>query len=294
MTPQFLQNERIAELLVERAIDGLDTESETELSRLSRQYPDYDDDAIDRVASAIAVSNLDTEVVPDRLRERLETDAERWLREHRPQAAEVVQLEGRRTRTAGRPWMQWLAAASIMVAAVGWYQASMVMLERDALKAELAETEASLENQRQLLVQLRTPSPPDFSARRARLAGSAGARVLSWSHTEDPAALAAAGDLVWDDQLQEGYMRFQGLAANDPDVFQYQLWIFDATRDERHPVDGGVFDVPPGSDEVIVPIRAKLPVGEPVLFAITVERPGGVVVSARERIALIAEPNQEI
>ena len=32
----------------------------------------------------------------------------------------------------------------------------------------------------------------------------------------------------------------------------------------------------------------------PVLFAITVERPGGVVVSSRERIALVAKPNQEI
>jgi hypothetical protein len=33
-----------------------------------------------------------------------------------------------------------------------------------------------------------------------------------------------------------------------------------------------------------------LPVGEAVLFAITVERPGGVVVSSRERIALVAQP----
>lgn len=89
-------------------------------------------------------------------------------------------------------------------------------------------------------------------------------------------------------------MRFKGLVANDPQVFQYQLWIFDAQRDERHPVDGGVFDVPPGADEVIVPIHAKLPVGQPVLFAITVEKPGGVVVSDRERIALVAKPNQEI
>ena len=43
-----------------------------------------------------------------------------------------------------------------------------------------------------------------------------------------------------------------------------------------------------------MPIRAKLPVGEPVLFAITVEKPGGVVVSKRDRIALVAKPNQEI
>ena len=55
-------------------------------------------------------------------------------------------------------------------------------------------------------------------------------------------------------------------------------------------MDGGVFDVPPGADEVIVPIRARLPVGEAVLFAITVEPPGGVVVSTRERIALVAQP----
>jgi hypothetical protein len=43
-----------------------------------------------------------------------------------------------------------------------------------------------------------------------------------------------------------------------------------------------------------VPIRARLPVGKPVLFVITVERPGGVVVSSRERIALVAKPNQGI
>jgi hypothetical protein len=31
-------------------------------------------------------------------------------------------------------------------------------------------------------------------------------------------------------------------------------------------------------------------VAEPALFAVTVERPGGVVVSSRERIALLAKP----
>ena len=85
-------------------------------------------------------------------------------------------------------------------------------------------------------------------------------------------------------------MRFTGLAANDPDQLQYQLWIFDAGRDDRYPVDGGVFDVPVGADEVVVPIRASLPVGEVALFAVTVEKPGGVVVSSRERIAVLAQP----
>lgn len=297
MNPAFLRDERLVDLLVERTIDGLDTGSEKELSRLAARYPDYDDDAIDRVAAAVSISSVQPDGLPEGLKIRLEAEAERWARaeDGKPKVpAKVVQLQSRRPRATGRPWMQWLAAASVLVAAVGWYQASMVTMERDQLQLRLAGAETALENERQLLARLRNPPPPDFRARRAQLAGSQRARVISWNHTEDPAALAATGDLVWDGQLQEGYMRFKGLVANDPQVFQYQLWIFDAQRDERHPVDGGVFDVPPGADEVIVPIHAKLPVGQPVLFAITVEKPGGVVVSDRERIALVAKPNQEI
>ena len=41
-------------------------------------------------------------------------------------------------------------------------------------------------------------------------------------------------------------------------------------------------------DEVIVPIRASLPVGAPLAFAVTIERPGGVVVSDRSRVVVIA------
>ena len=52
-------------------------------------------------------------------------------------------------------------------------------------------------------------------------------------------------------------------------------------------VDGGVFDVP-STGEVIVPITAKLRVGGATLFAVTVERPGGVVVSRREHIVVTA------
>jgi hypothetical protein len=111
---------------------------------------------------------------------------------------------------------------------------------------------------------------------------------LDWTATEDPAAAGATGDVVWSTADQAGVMRFAGLEPNDPSVFQYQLWIFDATRDERFPVDGGVFDVPAGGGDVLVPIRAKIDVREPTLFAITVEPPGGVVVSERERIVLVA------
>ena len=73
-------------------------------------------------------------------------------------------------------------------------------------------------------------------------------------------------------------MRLAGLVANDPGTAQYQLWIVDPERDQR-PVDGGVFDVPSGGGEVIIPIDPKLRIKSPAAFAITLEKPGGVVVS---------------
>lgn len=132
-----------------------------------------------------------------------------------------------------------------------------------------------------------TPSPAQ--ARKALLESANDVKTLAWTATPDVAAKGAAGDVVWSPSKQEGYMRFTGLATNDPKVLQYQLWIFDKDRDDKYPVDGGVFDVGPDG-EVVVKISPKLYVHEPVLFAVTVEAPGGVVVSKRERIVVTAAP----
>jgi anti-sigma-K factor RskA len=110
---------------------------------------------------------------------------------------------------------------------------------------------------------------------------------LTWQKPTDTETDSSLGDIVWSSQAQEGYMRFRGLGVNNPTVEQYQLWIFDPDRDEK-PIDGGVFNVDKEGD-VLVPIRAKLPVGKPTLFAITVEKPGGVVVSDRSRLPLLAK-----
>tara|TARA_Y100001968_G_C19194880_1_gene637002 strand:- start:198 stop:854 length:657 start_codon:yes stop_codon:yes gene_type:complete len=96
------------------------------------------------------------------------------------------------------------------------------------------------------------------------------------------------GDLVWNDERQEGYMSFASLPVNDPTKNQYQLWIVDPKRDEL-PVDGGVFDVTAGSGPVIIPIRNALPVSQPTMFVITLEQPGGVVKSKQEVVVAIAK-----
>ncbi len=140
-----------------------------------------------------------------------------------------------------------------------------------------------------LVLVLKSGGPQSPSGPSIDEVGRAGdAQVASWNATKDPGGAGVTGDVVWSCELQSGYMRFRGLAKNDPGEGQYQLWIFDADRPAEYPVDGGVFDSTGG--EVQVPIDAKIAVAEPTLFAITYERPGGVVVSTRERLLLTASP----
>jgi hypothetical protein len=121
------------------------------------------------------------------------------------------------------------------------------------------------------------------------LASHPGTMRVRWTGTEDDHVIGpVGGEVCFDASTNDGILVIEGLAANDPTREQYQLWIFDATRDERFPVDGGVFDMPKDG-RAIIPVVARLPVSKPVLFAVTVEKPGGVVVSDR-RIALVAKP----
>jgi hypothetical protein len=133
---------------------------------------------------------------------------------------------------------------------------------------------------------LAKPAPSVAEQRDALLASSDTIKV-TLSATKDPAAAGVTGDVVWDAATQRGFMHFSGLAANDPAVHQYQLWIFDGARDQRYPVDGGVFDVPANAKEVVIPIRAALMVLKPAAFAVTVEKPGGAVVSSREHVVVL-------
>lgn len=90
------------------------------------------------------------------------------------------------------------------------------------------------------------------------------------------------GDVVWDTATQRGVLSVTGLPPNDPARKQYQLWIVDAGRTHKEPVDGGVFDVGPDG-RAVVAIKPALAIRNPVLFAVTEEPPGGVVVSERGR-----------
>jgi len=97
-----------------------------------------------------------------------------------------------------------------------------------------------------------------------------------------------SGTVVWSDELQEGYMSLTNLPTNDPSLKQYQLWIVDPERDEK-PVDGGVFGFFAGDGTAVIPIRNPLVVTNPQAFVITLEQPGGVVVSKQEIVVALAK-----
>lgn len=137
------------------------------------------------------------------------------------------------------------------------------------------------------------PPAPAWQAR-VDLLNQAETQTVAWSTTEDKDAKGVSGDIVWNSKEQRGFMRFKGLAANDPRVQQYQLWIFDKGRQDEFPVDGGVFDISkatqdPTTGDLVVPVQPKLLVKDPALFAVTIEIPGGVVVTKKERLLLLAK-----
>jgi anti-sigma-K factor RskA len=245
-------DERALELAVGLVSEGLAAEQERELRRrvTPRDLEDFE-----HAVASLHVAMLDTlEAPPADLVRRIEAAAR--LRLGLAGTAPLERTRARPSRSAAA-WAGWLVAAGLLL----W-----------------------------LAIQgggERTPA-----ARRDRLVASAPDLVRKdWTRTADPLAGTASGELVWSTARQEGYMLFRGLPANDPRQNQYQLWIFDTSRPdwEARPVDGGVFDVAAGT-AVVVPVTAKLEVRAPALFAVTLEPPGGVVVSAREHLLLTAEP----
>ena len=110
---------------------------------------------------------------------------------------------------------------------------------------------------------------------------------LEFASASDPYA-GLSGEVIWNDEKQEGYMSLENLAVNDPAINQYQLWIVDPKRDEL-PVDGGVFDITQKDGKSIIPIRNALVINKPVAFVITLEQPGGVVKSKQEVVVALAK-----
>ncbi|MCA9310049.1 MAG: anti-sigma factor [Phycisphaerales bacterium] len=165
-------------------------------------------------------------------------------------------------------------------------------------ESRLSESSASLADARARITQLTTPVSPDqLAANRRKLLDVPDTVRIEWVPFDLSESNLAeqrgdvAGDVVWNDQKQEGYLRFTGLAVNDPGVEQYQVWLIDE-RGMEQKVSGGVFNAN-ADGEIIVPIEPGIDVGRVAVFAITVEEPGGIWVPDLKRRVVVAPRGED-
>lgn len=251
----------LLDLLSERATAGLDAASHTALREEASRASVSDLGADGALGFALAAAAADlawgaaspgTEHLPAPLRVRIVEAG----------GAEVARLRAPSRSPAGStPGPRWLA----------WSGMAAAMLLLGFLLTQ-AFTGVGVR-----------PTPAE---RVAMLEARDDTLVLAWKGLDQPGFERVTGDVVWNDTRQEGYMRLRGLPVNDAGEAQYQLWIVDPARD-KHPVDGGVFDAR-SEGEILVPIRAALRVDRPAAFVLTLEQPGGVVVSDGPHLVLAA------
>lgn len=251
-TESSRDRERLDELLADEAAAGLPASSVDELASLVVRHPAVPRDELLRAAALTQVAFLrrgTIERMPAGLAERLASQGQALL-------VRGVAVQRPAKKTTSRP-------ASRTVSTLGW-----------ALAAMLAVAFVVVRNEPSVV----TPAIDAVTARTSLLSSAPDVLTLPWASPTAAGYERVTGDVVWSRSRQQGYLRLANLPVNDPARTQYQLWIVDPERD-KHPVDGGVFNVG-AAGEVIIPIQAKLLIRSPKAFAITAEQPGGVVVSA--------------
>lgn len=183
------------------------------------------------------------------------------------------------------------AICALIFALFVWQESSKRVEES---RNDLAASEATIEDLRKAINKsmveedLQSRSPAQLRTAFLKENKEQFVRVAWTNNKEFTEFNDIAGDVVWSDTEQKGFMHFHGLPINDPSREQYQLWIFDENRDDALPVDGGVFDIT--EVDTVISINAKLPITKAKLFAVTIEKPGGTVKSDRKRLPVLASP----
>jgi Anti-sigma-K factor rskA len=284
-------DEALVDLLIKQVTEGLSPAEQRALDVLDSAVARDNLRQFERAAAAVSLAgSANAEPLPEALAQRVAREAE----EHFAATAgqKVTDLAAARNAASARtPPPAEPRRAAPRSGAYGWFAAAAcLVLAVLAWNRSPPAPPVAVVVPPPVEVTAPTPKPvvpPTPAEERAALMAQSDSLKITFGATKDPAAAGVSGDVVWDPVTQRGFIHLAGLAANDPKLRQYQLWIFDGGRDKRYPVDGGVFDVPSNATEIVVPIHAALPVLSAKAFAVTVEKPGGVVVSGREHVVVL-------
>lgn len=195
--------ERLQDLLIKRALWGIDTGESRELSRLSVEYPDVDLEFVDDTVALLDAMDVPPGTdIPQNVHNAVMASA----LDATPGIGANGRLGNASSPSPGTA-LPWLAAAALgLVAMLAWLRP----------------------------VDVKKSDGPHLSA---------AATVADFVSGSDPAGRRAHGTVSWDASRQLGQLKMQGVVANDPAQSQYQVWIVDGMRSDRYPVPGGVFDV---------------------------------------------------
>jgi Anti-sigma-K factor rskA len=274
-----LEKQKMLELLSDKAIFGLSEQELADFAEFEKNFPELNDDSLESTAAKIGMINLDTsEQLPAHLRTKIIADADKYFASRKEFAAPEKPEEFQKTFA--------FAPKSSILQWLGWAVAGLACV---ALAVTLWTT-----RQNPTDIAKNTPTPTitpkieltPAQEREQLLASAKDAVQTNWSDFNPKEPKNVQGDVVWSNSLQKGFVRFRNLPANDKTKETYQVWIFD--KSQKNPVSGGVFDV--GKDgEIIVPIDSALKIQEPAMVGITVEKPGGVVVSDLKKVMAVAK-----
>ncbi len=277
------KKEKMQDLLAIEALFGFSEEEKAEFESIGSEFPDLVlDSSFEEAAAAIALSAVTKqEAMPESLKSKILADADTHFaavgsiaEEAAPETEYADNIIDVRSERAGWqwPWLGWAVAGFAGIALIG-----NIWLTRFD-RPEIATNPPAVE----------TPAPVKTAAEQREQLLASAKDVIKAPVSSPADDKSLSGDIVWSNAEQAGYMTFEGLPVNARDKETYQLWIFDETQDEATPIDGGVFDVTE-EGKVVIPIDAKIAVKQPKMFAVTVEKPGGVVVSKREKIVALGK-----
>ncbi|MEP7074492.1 MAG: anti-sigma factor [Acidobacteriota bacterium] len=266
-------DEILIDLLIKQATEGLTDAEQTQLNNLEGGKRDA---SVNLTISAISlIDEHGDEPMPSHLRASIRVSAEKYFDEREISLAPIVSIKNEQAaRSSLMGWLGWAVAAAALIALIANVYLTQIRPGKEIAKGPTPTPTVAvptLVQQRQQLME----TAPDITK-------------ASWAKGNMKEIAAVSGDIVWSDSKQAGYMVLRGFPINDRNKQQYQLWIFDETQSDKTPIDGGVFDVNENG-EVVIPINAKLGASHPKLFVITMEKPGGVVVSDRGKIAALGK-----
>jgi len=261
--------ELLLDLLTRQATEGLSPAETRQLAALEGS----DDDSFDLAASAVMLSEFEPAYeFPAHLRSKIAASATEIVGANAAATEpDAPSVSDRRT-----PLFAWL----------GWAVAAAAVL---ALGINLSMTRFGVTEVAQNPPPTATPTPMTPAEAHDEMMAEPGMTVAKWGPAAKSGDMAnVSGDVVWSDRQQKGYAMLRGLPKNDPGASTYQLWIFEENQGDKTPIDGGTFNVS-ADGTVVIPIDAKLAAKNPSMFAVTVEKPGGVVISKREKVAALAK-----